>query len=203
MVNLYDWALALIQGNTLIAYGFLAVVCFGESLAFVSLLLPGTTLMVAAGALVSQGKLDWWPVVIAGMIGATLGDAVSYWIGLRFKHTVPRLWPFTRHPDWLDRGHAFFNRHGGKSVFIGRFFGPVRAVIPLAAGMMEMPWGNFWIANIGSAILWAPGVVFSGAAMGWLFSQLELDNPWVQAALWIGAGTLLALYFYLRRNRTA
>jgi len=196
-----DWALGLIQSNAVIAYAVLVVVCFGESLAFVSLLLPGTTLLVAAGALVSSGKLGWWPVVIAGAVGATLGDWLSYWIGLRFKHVVPRLWPFTRHPDWLDRGHAFFKRHGGKSVFIGRFFGPVRAVIPLAAGMMEMPAGYFWIANIGSALIWAPGVVSFGALVGWAAEQLRLDDPLVQTGLWLGAAGLIVAFLLYRYRR--
>ena len=56
----------------------------------------------------------------------------------------------------------FFHRHGGKSVFIGRFFGPVRAVIPLAAGIMRMPPRLFWIANVTSALVWAPMLLLAG-----------------------------------------
>jgi membrane protein DedA with SNARE-associated domain len=159
--------------------------------------------MVAAGALVPSGALSRWPLLFAGAIGATMGDALSYWIGARFKHVVPRLWPFTRHPDWLDRGHAFFTRHGGKSVFIGRFFGPVRAVIPLAAGMMEMPTRNFWVANIGSAIVWAPAVALPGAALGWSLDKLNLESPVVQGFLWGGGALLVAGYFVVRRLRGA
>jgi membrane protein DedA with SNARE-associated domain len=196
-----EWILELIRQNEMLAYVIIALVCFGESLAFVSLLTPGFAVMVAAGALVPSGALSLWPLLIAGAFGATMGDAVSYWIGLRFKHVVPKLWPFTRHPDWLDRGHAFFNRHGGKSVAIGRFFGPVRAVIPLAAGMMEMPQRNFWIANIGSAIVWAPAVALPGAALGWSLERLSLESPMVQGALWAAAGLLIAGYLVLRRRR--
>jgi len=60
----------------------------------------------------------------------------------------------------------FFERHGGKSVFIGRFFGPIRAVIPLAAGIMQMPRGRFWFANVTSALVWAPMLLFVGDAAG-------------------------------------
>jgi membrane protein DedA with SNARE-associated domain len=197
-----EWILELIRQNELLAYIIIAVVCFGESLAFVSLLMPGFAVMVAAGALVPSGALALEPLLAAGAFGATMGDAVSYWIGLRFKHVVPKLWPFTRHPDWLDRGHAFFNRHGGKSVFIGRFFGPVRAVIPLAAGMMEMPARNFWIANIGSAVVWAPAVVLPGAALGWSLERLSLESPLVQGVLWTAAGLLVAAYLLMRRRRS-
>ena len=60
----------------------------------------------------------------------------------------------------------FFGRHGGKSVFIGRFFGPVRAVIPLAAGVMRMPRGRFWFANVTSALVWAPMLLLAGDLVG-------------------------------------
>jgi membrane protein DedA with SNARE-associated domain len=66
----------------------------------------------------------------------------------------------------LPSGTRFFAKHGGKSVFIGRFFGPMRAVIPLAAGVMRMPRGRFWFANVTSAIVWAPMLLFVGDAVG-------------------------------------
>lgn len=193
--------LELIRGNAPLAYAVIFAMCFGESLAFISLLTPGWAFMIAAGALVHSGTLHPVPVVAAGALGATLGDAVSFWIGLRFKHAVPTLWPFTRHPDWLDRGHAFFLRHGGKSVFLGRFFGPVRAVIPLAAGMMEMPQVNFWIANVASAALWATIVVTQGAAVGWGLASIDFADPKVQALLTVGIGGALACYLLYRRYK--
>ncbi|MCC6467992.1 MAG: DedA family protein [Alphaproteobacteria bacterium] len=193
--------LDFINGNAPLAYAVIFAMCFGESLAFISLLTPGWAFMIAAGALVQSGALGALPVVLAGAAGATLGDALSYWIGLRFKHVVPRLWPFTRHPDWLDRGHAFFKRHGGKSVFLGRFFGPVRAVIPLAAGMMEMPAVNFWIANVASAALWAVVVVTQGAAVGWGIAAIDFADPKVQVLLIVGAGLAVAGYLVYRRHK--
>jgi membrane protein DedA with SNARE-associated domain len=66
----------------------------------------------------------------------------------------------------------FFAKHGGKSVFIGRFFGPVRAVVPLAAGVLRMPRGLFWLANVTSAIVWAPMLVFAGDTVGNLGGRL-------------------------------
>jgi membrane protein DedA with SNARE-associated domain len=66
----------------------------------------------------------------------------------------------------LPSGIRFFRRHGGASVFIGRFFGPVRAVIPLAAGIMQMPRGRFWFANVTSALVWAPMLLFVGDVVG-------------------------------------
>lgn len=142
------------------------VTAFGESFAFISLLFPGTSLLIAAGALMAAGSLPYFPVMAGAVIGAVLGDTVSFWIGHRFGPGIARVWPFTRSPELLPSGIRFFARHGGKSVFIGRFFGPVRAVIPLAAGVMRMQRGRFWLANVTSALVWAPMLLFAGDAVG-------------------------------------
>ena len=114
----------------------------------------------------AAGSLPYFPILAGAVIGAVLGDTVSFWIGRRFGGGIARVWPFTRSPELLPSGIRFFARHGGKSVFIGRFFGPVRAVIPLAAGIMRMPRGRFWFANVASAIVWAPMLLFVGDAVG-------------------------------------
>jgi undecaprenyl-diphosphatase len=150
-----DWAIAI-----------MFITAFGESFAFISLLFPGTTLLIAAGALIKTGSLPIWPIMIGAVVGAVLGDTVSFWIGKRFGGRLAGIWPFTRNPELLAAGMQFFHRHGGKSVFIGRFFGPVRAVVPLAAGIMRMSPRLFWIANVTSALVWAPMLLFVGDAVG-------------------------------------
>jgi len=142
------------------------VTAFGESFAFVSLAFPGTSLLIAAGTLLAAGTLPYGPVIAGAVLGAVLGDSISYWIGHRFGDRIARIWPFSRHPQLLPSGIAFFKRHGGKSVFIGRFFGPIRAVIPLAAGLMQMPRGAFWVANVVSALVWAPMLLLAGDLVG-------------------------------------
>jgi membrane protein DedA with SNARE-associated domain len=156
-----DWAVAI-----------MFVAAFGESLAFLSLLFPGTTLLIAAGTLMSAGTLPYVPVVLGAIAGAVLGDALSFWVGRRWGGGIARIWPFTRHPDLLPSGIAFFERHGGKSVFIGRFFGPMRAVIPLAAGVLRMEPGRFWLANIVSAVVWAPMLLLVGDVAGRIGTRL-------------------------------
>ncbi|HEY2447008.1 MAG TPA: DedA family protein [Rhizomicrobium sp.] len=143
------------------------IVSFGESFVGLSFLFPGTTIMVIAGTLVHwqlnpHGPLDPWPILIGGILGAVIGDAISFWFGRKFGHHVEKHWFFVRHPDLLARGYAFFERFGTASVFIGRFFGPVRAAIPLVAGVMVMSWRQFWIANVSSAIVWAPALLLIG-----------------------------------------
>jgi membrane protein DedA with SNARE-associated domain len=175
-----DWAVVI-----------MFVTAFGESLAFLSLAFPGTSLLIAAGALMSGGTLSPVPIVIGAILGAVLGDTLSYWIGRRFGATVTSIWPFTRHPELLPNGIRFFERHGGKSVFIGRFFGPMRAIIPLAAGVMCMPRGWFWFANVASAVIWAPMLLFVGDAVGAAGDRLIGSAN--TALLVFGALTLLGI----------
>jgi membrane protein DedA with SNARE-associated domain len=166
MDDLVQPVLGFIAAHANWAAAIMFVTAFCESFAFVSLLFPGTTLLIAAGTLMPSGTLPYAPVFIGAVLGATLGDTVSYWIGRRFGGGIARLWPFSRYPELLPNGIDFFARHGGKSVFIGRFFGPLRAVIPLAAGLMQMPRGWFWLANFASALVWAPMLLFVGDVIG-------------------------------------
>lgn len=166
MESLAQPLIAFVAAHAHWAVVIMFVTAFGESFAFLSLLFPGTTLLIAAGTLMSGGTLPYAPVLIAAVLGATLGDTVSYWIGRRYGDSITRIWPFTRNPELLPTGIRFFAKHGGKSVFIGRFFGPIRAVIPLAAGVMRMPRRWFWFANFTSALVWAPMLLFVGDAIG-------------------------------------
>jgi len=154
--------LAFIKAHAEWAAFVIGLVAFGESLVFLSLLFPGTTILVASGVLIDGGILDPVSTVLAGIAGAVLGDAISFWLGQKFGPLLADVWPFRHHSERLRSGIVFFERYGAASVFIGRFFGPLRAVIPLAAGMLHMPTRRFYIANVLSAIVWAPALVFSG-----------------------------------------
>lgn len=166
MESLVQPTLDLISAHSGWAFPIMFVTSFGESFAFLSLLFPGTSILIVAGTLMSAGSLPHWPVLAGAVFGAVLGDSVSFWLGRRYGGAIGRVWPFTRNPQLLANGIRFFEKHGGKSVFIGRFFGPVRAVIPLAAGIMRMPRGRFWFANLTSAVVWAPMLLFVGDALG-------------------------------------
>ncbi|MBI4275510.1 MAG: DedA family protein [Rhizobiales bacterium] len=128
---------------------------FGESLAFISLLLPAWAALVGIGAVIGATGIAFWPIWIAGAAGAALGDWLSYWLGYKFKAPIAHVWPLSRHPDLLTRGHAFVEHWGILAIFIGRFFGPLRASVPLIAGILEMPYWQFQFANVASAFLWA------------------------------------------------
>jgi membrane protein DedA with SNARE-associated domain len=138
---------------------------FGESLAFISLLIPAWAALVAIGALVSGGGLSFWPVWIAGSLGAACGDWLSYWIGLKLEYGVQHIWPLSRHPDLIPRAEAFVKKWGILGIFIGRFFGPLRASVPLVAGIFEMPYWRFQLANFSSAFVWAAVLLTLGDAI--------------------------------------
>ena len=129
--------------------------CFAESLAFISLLIPAWGVLVGLGALISASGLNFWPIWIAGSIGAALGDWLSYWVGLKLEERVYHMWPLSQHPDLIPKGEAFVKKWGAAAIVIGRFSGPLRASVPIVAGVFAMPYWPFQLANFGSAFLWA------------------------------------------------
>jgi membrane protein DedA with SNARE-associated domain len=128
---------------------------FGESLAFISLLIPAWGALVAIGYLIGPSGINFWPVWIAGSLGAACGDWLSYWVGIKLGPPVAHVWPLSRHPDLLPRGERFMKHWGIPGIFIGRFFGPLRAAVPLVAGILAMPYWQFQVANFTSAFVWA------------------------------------------------
>jgi undecaprenyl-diphosphatase len=143
-----------------------AVIAFAESLALVGLLVPGAVLMFAAGALVGGSHLPVVPILLWAMAGAIAGDGLSFYLGRRFRGELRRLPVIRRYPGAVNRAEALFHRHGGKSVVMGRFVGPVRPVIPAVVGMLGMPPGRFLLANLGSAVIWAPAYLLPGVVFG-------------------------------------
>lgn len=142
------------------------LIAMAESLAVIGLIVPGVAMMFAAGALVGTGALAFEPICGYAVAGAITGDGLSFWVGWHYRSRVGSLWPFTRYPGMIDRGVAFFRRYGGFSVLFGRFVGPVRAVIPLVAGMLAMPVRQFLVINVLSALLWGPAYLLPGVVFG-------------------------------------
>jgi membrane protein DedA with SNARE-associated domain len=156
-------ALALVRENGAIAVPLTFLFAFAESLAFLSLLVPATVILVGLGALVGAGAIEFLPIWVAAATGAILGDAISYWFGWRFKGRVATMWPLSRTPELLPRAEAFFRRWGIAGVFLGRFLGPMRATVPLAAGVSAMPLVRFKLATIASAFVWSAVMLAPGA----------------------------------------
>jgi membrane protein DedA with SNARE-associated domain len=145
---------------------------FGESIAFMSLVLPFWGMLVALGALIGAAGTEFVLVWVAASVGAALGDWVSYWIGYHYHAQIARMWPLSRYPDLLPRGHAFFEKYGAWAIVLGRFTGPLRATVAIVAGAAEMSQTKFQIANWSSAFLWAFVLLNFGGGIGKLFAWL-------------------------------
>ena len=91
----------------------------------------------------------------AAAIGAALGDWLSYWVGFHYHEQIQQMWPLKTHPKLLEKGRVFFKRWGAWGIVIARFSGPLRASVPIVAGIAEIPWVQFQFANWSSAFLWA------------------------------------------------
>jgi len=124
------------------------IISFSESLAIIGSIVPGSVTMTAVGIMAGSGVMRIDLTLLAAILGAVFGDSASYFLGYYFSDRLSKIWPFKKHPKWLDYGEDYFRKHGGKSVLIGRFIGPLRAIIPVVAGMMKMRQDKFLVANV-------------------------------------------------------
>jgi membrane protein DedA with SNARE-associated domain len=182
------------------AVALIAFTAFGESFLLVSLLFPGTAILVAAGGLIAAGILDPLQVIAAGILGGILGDAASFWLGQKFGGALPKLWPFRRNPERIQSGIDFFVRYGAIAVFLGRFLGPLRATVPTVAGMMKMPTRRFYLANVLSAVVWVPALVLSGDLLLEMLRQTAADRMLLVFGAVILAFTVAT--FWVRRRKS-
>ena len=157
-----DFIITFTREHTAWAAPIAFAVAFMESFCFLSIVWPGTAILIAISGLLAAGGVELdvlWPAIIAAGFGGTLGYAISYWIGLYYKEDIKTMWPFRNNASMLAQGESFFKRWGALGVFLGHFFGPVRAIIPVIAGIYHVPQWQFQIANVASAFIWAAGVI--------------------------------------------
>lgn len=151
-----------------LAWSLLAVglITFFESLALVGLLLPGTVLMASFGALIGSGQIGLYTAWLAGTIGCLVGDWISYLIGWQFKGPLHR-WSFIKkHQGLMDKTEHALHQHSMFTIIVGRFVGPTRPLIPLVAGMLELPVRKFIPPNIIGCVLWPPLYLLPGILAG-------------------------------------
>lgn len=159
---LLDW----IGQNPGWAWAAVFAFSLGECLVIFGLFLPGMVIMFSIGAVVATGKLDLLPTLLWAAAGAITGDQLSFWVGRHYQQRLPLIWPFRRYPKLLRRGMDFFYHHGGKGVFLSRFLGPVRPILPAVAGMMKMSIARFSVIDTISGLLWAPTYILPGVVFG-------------------------------------
>src|SRR5438046_5704688 len=124
------------------------------------------TLILAISALATTAGTSPWALLVAAMAGAIAGDGFSFWLGHRYRRQILRGWPLNRFPWLIERSAQLIRKHGVTSVFLGRFTAVVRAFVPLLAGILRMSSRQFYVANVLSALVWAPMHVFPGVLVG-------------------------------------
>lgn len=180
-------------------YFSLAVIAFMESLVAVGVIIPGSTIVVFAGFLALHGKEDIATLIWITSLGAFLGDFLSYALGARFGPALLQTGLMQREKKFVRKAERFFVEHGGKSVFFGRFIGPIRGFVPFVAGCAGMPARAFVSYGVVSAVLW--GLAYPG--LGYLagVSWQNVQRWSGRMALLIGLALVVTIFFtYLRKR---
>jgi membrane protein DedA with SNARE-associated domain/membrane-associated phospholipid phosphatase len=155
-----------------------------ESAAFLGLLIPGESLVLVAGFLAAQGSLDLDLLIITVAMGAAIGDSIGYEMGRQMGR--PALVHYGRrfglNEARVQSAEQFFARHGSKAVFLGRFVGFARALVPFLAGTSRMPYRAFLPYNVLGAVLWASAIALLGYFLG---------AGWQTAERWIGRASAI------------
>ncbi|MCX7929669.1 MAG: DedA family protein [Chlorobi bacterium] len=185
------------------AYVVLFLVIFAETGFVVTPFLPGDSLLFAVGSLCALGALELEIILVALVIAAIAGDALNYTVGNRCGHFI------LTHPQWqrwirrehLDRTHAFYEHHGGKTIMLARFVPIVRTFAPFIAGLGEMTYRRFAMFNVIGAIAW----VVSFTVLGYWFGNMPVvrNNFTLVIAAIIVISTLPAVIEFVRQRRAA
>ena len=169
-----------------LAVAFLAAII--EAVAILGTIIPGTVIVMGvAGAAAAAGQ-PMIPFLVVAILGAVVGDFLSYWIGFRYRLTIRQWWPLAQRPRLMASADRFFARYGAYSVALCRFIPVLRSTVPLVAGITGMSRRRFLIANVSSALVWAPAHVCPAQLAGLSIDRLRAGD-WESAAF-LAAGVL-------------
>jgi membrane protein DedA with SNARE-associated domain len=186
----HEWAALVLGVATLL-----------ESLLLVGAFVPATALMLIAGGLMARGILDPLPVIVACVIGAVVGNAVSFSIGRRLGANALRHPLLAPHRRSVARTRLFCRRYGGASIYVGRFLGPLRAFVPVMVGMLRMRRRTFQVANLLSGIAWVLAMLAPGylATKGLARPDL-LGDPGVFIGIVAATALAIPMAFAIQRR---
>lgn len=172
-----------------------------EAVAVLGILVPGTPILMAVAAAAAMAGLPMTPIMAVAIFGAIVGDGISFWVGQRYNGRLRRVWPFLTRPHLIARAETFFHRYGTMSVALCRFVPVLRSTVPLIAGMAGMRRNRFLIANISSALVWAPAHVLPAQFAGLSLHRLQ-EGDW-QGALILGSVLLACAAAAVLLHRSA
>ncbi|MCP1443258.1 undecaprenyl-diphosphatase [Pseudomonas sp. GGS8] len=182
------------------------VVACVECLAIAGLIVPGTVLLFAVAVLAGSGALSLGETLLLGFLGGVLGDVVSYFLGRHFHQNIRRLPGLRHHPEWIAGAEAYFQRYGIASLLVGRFIGPLRPMLPMVAGMFDMPFPRFAAVSLLAAAGWSVAYLLPGWATG---AAIRLPLPegfWLETGIVAGSIAVmvgLSITSSMRRHRKA
>jgi membrane-associated protein len=157
----------VIQAWGAYTYALLFAIVFLETGLVVTPLLPGDSLLFAAGTFAGLGSLSVWPLFFLLSAAAILGDTVNYGIG---AYLGPKVFHYPKsrffNPDHLRKTHEFYEKYGGKTIIIARFVPIIRTFAPFVAGIGAMTYARFLTYNVVGGILWVAACVFAGYFFG-------------------------------------
>ncbi|WP_139668273.1 bifunctional DedA family/phosphatase PAP2 family protein [Pseudomonas sp. F16(2018)] len=156
-----------------------------ECLAIAGIIVPGTVLLFAVAVLAGSGTFSLGETLLLGFLGGMLGDAISYAIGKYFHQNIRRLPLLRSHPEWIDSAEAYFQRYGIASLLVGRFIGPLRPMLPMVAGMFDMPLPRFIAVSLVAGAGWSVAYLLPGWATG---AAMRLPLP---EGFWLDAGIVM------------
>jgi membrane protein DedA with SNARE-associated domain len=210
VTSFLDPLIAFVSAHPWLAYLTLFLAALLEAVPVVGAVIPGSTVILALGALVPGGELHYAGVLTSAMAGALVGDGTAFWIGHRRQREILNAWPLSNYPRLIEESEAFFHRWGTLAVFFARFVPPIRAFVPITAGSLGMePW-KFYGVNAPAILFWAlahtlPGVL----AVSALHQYAGLPHhAHVGKHLWMvtvvaGAVIVALVLWFVRRRKEA
>ncbi|MEK6681670.1 MAG: bifunctional DedA family/phosphatase PAP2 family protein [Nitrospirota bacterium] len=184
-------------------YYVLFLMTFLETSAFLGFLVPGESMVVIAGLLASRGILELGDVVWVASVGAIMGDTVGYFIGHRFGEGFFLKYGkyFFFKKEYLDEAKGYFDKHGGKTVFFGRFMAWLRAFAPVVAGISKMRYSRFLFFNVAGGIAWATTFSLLGYFAGNSWGIIKVYFGRLGVFAFVFGVVVIFLYFFLTKRR--
>src|ERR1700719_5172905 len=130
-----------VGSHSYVAFVSVLILALSEAIPVIGTVVPGSTLILAISTIATAADVKPWLLLIATIMGAIVGDGLSFWLGHRYHREILRGWPLNRFPRLIERSARFIRRHGVVSVFLARFTAVVRAFVPLVAGVVRMSRG--------------------------------------------------------------
>ncbi len=167
---------------------------FIESFALIGVIIPGVVLLAVISGMASS-TLNVVELVLIAYVASYLADILSFLLGTKISKSIDKLWPFNKYPNLLVQGRSFVKRFGILGVFIGKFIGPIRPLLPITAGSLGMNFKYFFTVEIFSSFLWAILYTVPGYYAGKSIFDSQFDLNWIIAIL-IGIIVLITIVRY-------